>query len=157
MWLEAPQERCLLQRLGCSWQRTFPVCHPAEHPPGQDSPVFQPRHGKVEEPEPSNKPCCPAGPSGEGSVQQRVRISCAEECQGSRWLQSQTPLEVMPSVPLDVHTALVYLSRLPTRILGFSVAANEGWGCSMLEDKPGAKGDHSAGSSDLLVQGTRVG
>lgn len=112
MWLEAPQERCLLQRLGCSWQRTFPVCHPAEHPPGQDSPVFQPRHGKVEEPEPSNKPCCPAGPSGEGSVQQRVRISCAEECQGSRWLQSQTPLEVMPSVPLDVHTALVYL-RLP--------------------------------------------
>lgn len=109
MWLEASQRRCLLQRLGCSWQSSFPVCHPAEHPPGQDSPDFQPRHRKVEKPEHSDKRCCPPGPSLEGSVQQRVRIACAQECQGSEWLQTQTPLEVMPNVPLDVHTALVYL------------------------------------------------
>lgn len=109
MWLEAAQQRCLLQRLRCSWQRTFSICRSAEHPPGQDSPVFQPRHRKVEKPEHSDHPCCPPGPPDEGSVQQRVRTACARECQGSKRLQTQTPLEVMPNVPLDVHTALVYL------------------------------------------------
>lgn len=29
------------------------------------------------------------------------------------------------------------------RTLGLSVAGNKGWGCSALEDKPGAKGDCS--------------